>query len=273
MNMDLKQKTANFRALHEQEEVLFLPNCWDVISARTLSNCGFGAIATASASIAWSYGVGDGENLSREEMLSVISRICNSVDIPVSADIERGYGETPQDVAETVQGVITAGAVGFNIEDSGVPEGQRNIADMQRRISAARKICNKNGVDTYINARVDGYLLGNNGHKVFEDTILRGNAWLEAGADCVFVPGLNDIKIITALKKAIQGPVSVLVINEDTPTLNELKSAEICRISTGPRTLQFVTGALRQAMNDVQTSKKFGFMKGVPSFADIEKFS
>lgn len=271
--MKLKQKTAKFRAMHQQDEVLFLPNCWDAISARTLSSCGFKAIATASASIAWSYGVSDGENLSRQEMLSVITRICKSVEIPVSADIERGYGETPQDVAETVQGVISAGAVGFNIEDSTDDGGQRDICEMQRRISVARDVCVKNGVDTYINARADGYLLGNTGDEVFEDTIARGKAWLEAGADCVFVPGLSDVKIITALKSGIGGPVSVLVSDEHTPSLEMLKSSGICRISTGPRTLQFVAGSLKTAMVDVQTHQDFRFMKGVPSFADVEKFS
>ncbi len=271
--MNQTEKAVKFRALHSQDEVLLLPNCWDVVSARTLKSCGFSAIATASASIAWSYGVSDGEGLSRDETLRVVSRICNGVDMPVSADIERGFGEKPRDVAITVKGVIEAGAVGFNIEDSGVPQGQRDIEEMQSRIGAARDVCVKSGVDMYINARADGYLLGNKGQTVFEDTVARGKVWIAAGADCVFIPGLADVNIISDLKKAIAAPISVIVMDENTPTLNQLKMAGVCRVSMGPRTMQFVTGALKGAMESMQKDKDFRFMKGVPSFADVEKFS
>lgn len=271
--MDQKEKSTLFRALHEQDEVLLLPNCWDVVSGRTLKSCGFPAIATASASIAWSYGVGDGEKLSRDEMLAVISRICGGVDLPVSADIECGYGQTSDDVAETVSGVIKAGAVGFNIEDSLVGGVQRGLEDMQSRVRAARAVCDQSGINMYINARADGYLLGKKGQKVFEDTVARGNAWLKAGADCVFVPGVGDIEIIKDLARAISGPISVIVSDENTATLKELKSVDVCRISTGPRTLQFVTGALQSAMNDLRENGDFRFMKEALSFADIENFS
>ena len=271
--MDQKEKVELFRALHQQDEVFLLPNCWDVISARTLKSCGFPAIATASASIAWSYGVGDGEKLACDEMLAVIARICGGVDMPVSADIERGYGQTSDDVAQTVAGVIKAGAVGFNIEDSMADGGQRGIEDMQTRIRAARAVCDRSGIDMYINARADGYLLGKKGQEVFDETVVRGKAWLAAGADCVFVPGVGDINIIKNLANAIAGPISVIVIDENTATLKELTSASVCRISTGPRTLQFVTGTLQTAMKQLREDGDFAFMKKALSFADVQNFS
>ncbi len=266
-----QDKARVFRSLHHGDKLLVLPNCWDVISAKVLQHSGAPAIATASASISWARGVPDGEGLSLEQMLDTVSLICNSVDVPVSADMEKGFGETADEVGQSIAAVIESGAIGVNIEDSIAGGQQRSIADMQARLSAARQAGVKADIDIYINARADGYLLGLKGDEVFKDTITRGKAWLEAGADCVFVPGVADIDIISKLVTAIGGPVSVIVMDENTPSIAQLSTAGIARISTGPRPMQAVMGNLGDVMTSIADHGDFRFMKGVPGFADLQE--
>lgn len=270
--MSQQEKAKSFRAMHQTGQVLVLPNCWDAISARVMRHAGAKAIATASASISWARGVCDGEALTRDEMLDAVAVVCRSVDLPVSADMEKGYGDTPEAVGETIAGAIDAGAIGINIEDSLPAGGQRDIPEMQERIGAARKAGVDAGVDIYINARADGYLLGLKGDEAFEGTVERGRAWLAAGADCVFVPGVADVGILGKLVKAIGGPVSVIVMDEHTPGVAQLRAAGVTRISTGPRPMQFVAGTLHKAVESIYKEGDFRFMKGVPRYDDVEKF-
>ncbi len=269
--MQQQEKAELFRSLHRVGEILILPNCWDAISAKVLQNAGARAIATASASISWARGVPDGEGLTLDAMLDAVSLVCRSVDVPVSADMERGFGETPDDVSESIRAVMAVGAVGINIEDSIAGGKQREVADMQARISAARQAAGHSDINLYINARADGYLLGGRGDEVFRDTVQRGNAWLEAGADCVFVPGIADIDIIGQLTTAIKGPVSVIVMDEKTPSLSQLSNAGAVRVSTGPRPMQAVMGNLAEVMSSIHENGDFRFMQGVPGFADLQK--
>lgn len=268
--MSQQEKAISFRALHEGEKLLVLPNCWDAISAKVLQNAGAPAIATASASISWARGVSDGEGLALKEMIETVELVCKSVELPVSADMEKGFGDTAQDVGEAIALAIKAGAVGVNIEDSIAGGKQRPVADMQLRISAARRAGDLAKIDVYINARADGYLLGLKGNEVFDDTIARGNAWLKAGADCVFIPGIADIKIITDLVSGINGPVSMIVMDENTPSIAQLKQAGVARISTGPRTMQAVMGTLGDVMSSMERDGDFRFLSGAPGFADLQ---
>lgn len=269
--MNQQQKAELFRSLHNGDKLLVLPNCWDSISAKVLQGAGARAIATASASISWAQGVSDGEGLSLETMVGVVKLACDAVDIPVTADMERGFGETPDNVEKSIAAVIAVGAVGVNIEDNVVGGSQREIKDMQERISAARRAGDQAAVNIYINARADGYLLGLTGQSVFDDTVARGKAWLEAGADCVFVPGVADIEIIANLVTAIGGPVSVIVMDEKTPTLEQLSGAGVTRISTGPRPMQAVMGSLANAVLSINEHGDFRFMRGAPGFGDLQK--
>jgi len=268
--MQQQEKAKLFKSLHEGKQLLVLPNCWDGISAKVLQHAGAPAIATASASISWAHGVQDGEELSLAEMLDAVRLICSSVDVPVTADMEKGFGNTPDDVRQAIAGAIAAGAVGINIEDSIAEGKQRSIADMQARVAAARQAGDQAGVDIYINARADGYLLGLSGEEVFADTVKRGKAWLDAGADCVFVPGVADISVIGNLVEAIGGPVSVIVMDENTPSISALAAAGVTRISTGPRPMQAIVGRLQEMMASVSENGDFRFMKGVPSYGDIQ---
>jgi len=268
--MNQQEKATFFRSLHGADQLLVLPNCWDAISAKVLQGAGAGAIATASASISWARGVPDGEGLGLGAMIEAIGLVCNSVDVPVSADMEKGYGETPQNVGESISAVIAAGVVGVNIEDSIAGGKQREIGDMQARLAAARQAGGQAGVDIYINARADGYLLGLRGNEVFDDTVVRGKAWLEAGADCVFVPGVADIEIIEKLVAAIGGPVSVIVMDEKTPSVAQLLAAGVARISTGPRPMQAAMGSLINMVSSIEKNGDFGFMRGVPGAGDLQ---
>ncbi|MGH8826564.1 MAG: isocitrate lyase/PEP mutase family protein, partial [Jiangellaceae bacterium] len=149
-----------FRDLHAAEQPLILANAWDVGAARILEACGAPAVATTSAGVAWSLGVADGDHLGRDRALDVIARVVAAVDLPVSADIEAGYGADPSDVAETVAGVIAAGAVGVNIEDAHHfgPQPLRSTGEQAERIAAARQAAEAAAVPLFVNARIDTYL-------------------------------------------------------------------------------------------------------------------
>lgn len=267
--MQQHKKARAFKALHTSESAFMLPNCWDAASAKVLEGAGFDAIATASAAISWCHGVADGERLSREQMLGAVRLIAGCVSTPVSVDIEKGYGDTPAGVGETVTGVLDCGAVGINIEDSLADGTQRPVSDMQARIAAARDAALRAGIDLVINARVDAYLLGRSGDKVLDDTLVRGNAWLEAGADCVFVPGVDDEGLIRQLVASIEGPLNIIVLSAETPPFAELAALGVKRVSLGPRLMQVAMGALAQTAGDLRTSGEFGFLRDAPSFGEL----
>jgi len=267
--MNQIRKAQRFRDMHQGDGAFLLGNCWDAASAAMLVRAGFQALATASAAIAWSRGVADGENLSRDEMLSIVPYITRSVDLPVSVDIEKGYGDTPDDVGATVAAVIDAGGIGVNIEDSLPGGGQREVADMQSRLAAARQAATASGVPLVINARVDAYLLGGSGDSVLSDTIARGNAWIDAGADCVFVPGVVSESVIRPLAESIRGPVNVLVMGPDTPSPGALASWGVRRISLGPRLMQSTLGHLEHIARQAVAGGSFAWLADAPAAADI----
>src|SRR2546426_179188 len=152
-----REQAESFGRLHREPGILVLPNAWDVITARVIESAGFAAIATSSAGVAWALGYADGERISRGEMLAVVRRIASSVRVPVTADMEAGYGPTPEAVAETARGVIAAGAVGLNLED-GTNDGRLvDVALHQDRIRATREAGAAAGVHLVINARTDAF--------------------------------------------------------------------------------------------------------------------
>jgi 2-methylisocitrate lyase-like PEP mutase family enzyme len=199
-----------FRQLNQQGQFL-LANAWDIASARIFSKAGFPALGTTSGGIAYSQGFCDAELIGRDKMVAQIAAIAKSVDVPVNADIEAGYGAAPEAVAETIRQVIAAGVVGVNLEDNahGSADTVLFAVDAQcARIAAARQAADQAGLPLWINARTDTFLLG-----LGEDieariaiSIQRGNAYLAAGADMVFVPALADLAIIARYAhRAIHG--------------------------------------------------------------------
>src|SRR5256886_9221423 len=183
-----------FHALHRAGNPLILPNAWDVASARVVEHAGAAAIATTSAGVAWSLGAPDGDQLDREPALDLIARVVAAVGVPVTADIESGFGADPAGVTETIRGVVRAGAVGVNLEDadSAGPEPLRPVGAQCERIAAARAAANATGVRLYVNARTDTYLLGV-GHPAgrLAETLDRGAAYLAAGGEGIFGAVVN----------------------------------------------------------------------------------
>src|SRR6266853_5788974 len=189
------QQAELFRNKHRGPALLLLPNAWDAMSARVFVAAGFDAIATTSGGLAWSLGYADGEQAPWSEVVAATARIVRVAQVPVTADVEAGYGETPDAVMVSVAEIIQAGAVGVNLED-GTPRGAvpiRSVADAAERIRAAREAARAAAVPIVINARTDLYLR-NIGDEIsrFEETVERGKAFLAAGADCVYPIGLRD---------------------------------------------------------------------------------
>ncbi|MGH3761562.1 isocitrate lyase/PEP mutase family protein [Actinophytocola sp.] len=217
-----------FRALHTSE-VLVLPNAWDVASARIIEQAGARAVATTSAGVAWSLGTPDGDRLPRDRAVDLVARIASGAGVPVTADIESGFGATPDEVADTVRAVADAGAAGINIEDGAFP-GLRPVAEQVERIAAARR-----AAPLFVNARIDGYLFGvGDPDTRLADTVARAEAFVAAGADGVYVPGVVDPEIISMLVRRIPAPLNVLA-GPGAPSVADLAGLGVARVSAGSR--------------------------------------
>lgn len=199
----------SFLARHHAPPVLLLPNAWDALSARLFVAAGFDALATTSGGVAWALGYPDGEHAPWAEVVAATARIVRSAQVPVTADIEAGYGATPAEVAAHVAEIIRAGVVGINLED-GLHGPMRSSEDMAARLSAAREAARQEGVPIVLNARCDIFHLqhGEEGTRLAA-TVDRCKAYLAAGADCVYPFGLRDPATIAAFVEAVGGPVNI----------------------------------------------------------------
>jgi 2-methylisocitrate lyase-like PEP mutase family enzyme len=230
----VRDRARAFADSHRPGDPLLLPNAWDVASAVTVVRAGASAVATTSAGVAWSLGVPDGADLGAERLAAVIARIVAAVPVPVSADIEGGYGVAPAAVAATVTAVVRAGAVGINIEDSPGHGGEPLLppAEHAARLAAARAAAEALGVPLWINARTDTYLRGTGTPaERLAETRRRAEAYAAAGANSLFVPGLIDLAGIAEL---VRGPLPVAVmVWAGAPKVAELAGAGAARISLG----------------------------------------
>jgi 2-methylisocitrate lyase-like PEP mutase family enzyme len=244
--MTPSQKAERFLALHHGPAPLVLPNAWDAASARVLEDLGFPAIATTSAGVAFSLGHPDGQRISRDEMLAAVSRIVAAVRVPVSADIEAGYGETPEALADTIRAVLAAGAIGVNLEDA-----MADIRLQEERIQAAREAARAAGIPLVLNARTDVYLRPGGDEKArFDDAVQRLNAYLLAGADCAYPIGARGAPLISALVGAIQGPVNILA-GPGAPSIGELQSLGVARVSFGSGLARAAMGLTRRIAREL----------------------
>lgn len=241
-----------FASLHKQGAPLLLANAWDVASAVAIASAGAKAIATTSAGVAWSLGFPDGADLGAGHASAVIERITEAVSVPVSADIEAGYGESPEDVAATVAAVVSAGAVGVNLEDRRDGSSLFEPVEQAERLAAARAAAG--GVPIWINARTDVFLSGaystvSAGVAVALDRAVK---YAEAGADSLFVPGLVDLAAIAELAA---GPLPIAVmVWPGAPAVAELAAAGAVRISLGSAIAQAAYGlAARSAAELFET--------------------
>jgi 2-methylisocitrate lyase-like PEP mutase family enzyme len=267
-------KAEQLRKLHSGPKMLVLPNAWDVASARIVEELGFPAIATTSAGIAATLGYPDGQKISRDEMLGVVARIAKVVHLPVTADVEAGYGVTVEDMTHTVKAVVAAGAVGINLEDvtSSDESSQVDLALQLEKIRAIRKATESLGVPLVLNARTDIYLIPI-GPPVsrFDRTVERLRAYREAGADCLFAPGLRDAETIAKLVRALNGPLNIL-ITTGTPTLRELEKMGVARASAGSGVMRATLGLTRRIAKEMMEAGTYtAMLDGAVPFAEMSE--
>jgi 2-methylisocitrate lyase-like PEP mutase family enzyme len=259
-------KASALLALHAGPGFV-LPNAWDPGSARVLEQLGFPAVATTSAGIAWSLGVPDGGDLDRDTMLEQVARIVAAVDVPVTADLEAGYGETPDEVGRTVALAAQLGAVGANIEDA-VAGGLFGVDDAVARLEAARAAAPRG---TFVlNARTDTYFVGTD-DDVFAETVERAARYLAAGADCIFVPGVAEADTIRRLAAAIPGPLNVVAGLANLIDVPTLYSLGVRRVSLGGSLARAALGTLERAGRELLETGTLGFLDGAAAYAELQR--
>jgi 2-methylisocitrate lyase-like PEP mutase family enzyme len=261
------------RALHRTPPIFVLPNAWDAASARLFVAEGFPAIATTSAGVAASLGYPDGGAVPAREMFEAVARIVKSVNVPVTADIEHAYAAAPDAVADNVLRVIASGAVGINLEDYVSGAADLEPLGLQvDKIKAIVKAANKAGVRLVINARTDGFLRGlgpEDGRLGI--AIERGKAFLAAGADCVFVPGVRDRETIRAVVSAIGGPVNILAV-AGTPSIAELEALGVARVSVGSGPMRATLALVRDIARELKSQGTYAaFTAKAMPFDDVNE--
>jgi 2-methylisocitrate lyase-like PEP mutase family enzyme len=270
-NMDeQKVKAERFRGMHRGGRILLLPNAWDVASARVFEEAGFSAIASTSAGIAFTLGYPDGQRISRQEMLAVVRRIAAAVKVPVTADVEAGYGDRPEDAAQTARAVAEAGAVGMNLEDA-TGDPRRPLLDLTLQVERVKAVREAMREAVVLNARTDVYLLGLETPETRYDAALRRLAeYRDAGADCVFVPGLRDVETIGRLVKDLRCPVNILV-GPGSPAAPELEKLGVARATVGSGAMRATLGLVRRIAEELKNAGSYKAMEGAISYNDLNQ--
>ena len=246
-------KAEVFRALHDRKRVLVLPNAWDVPSARVFEDEEFPAIATSSAGMLVSLGYPDGEDIPNTEFVSAVKRIAKVLSVPLSVDVVGGFGDTPEGVAKMVRAVISAGAVGINIED--FVHSTKKLLPLEKqeaRLRALFRLQKSMGIRFVVNARTDAlrYAPGDDDARL-EEAIRRAAAFRDLGAVCVYPMGLTDASSISRFVRALDFPTNVMV-REGLPPVTELKRLGVARVSFGPSASYAAMGLLRRASKEIR---------------------
>ena len=259
--MTLAEKAERLRALHRGPPVLVLPNAWDVASARifaSIASCR--ALATTSAGIAAALGYPDGERIPREEMIAVAGRIARAVEVPVSADLEAGYG----DPGGTAEAAIEAGLAGMNLEDAAGDAGEH-----VERIREVRATGERRGLPFVINARIDLYIEAAGApEERFPGTVERARRYVEAGADCIFVPAVEDAETIGRLAAAIDAPLNVLA-GPSTPPVAQLERLGVARVTVGSGAMRATLPLVRRIGEELLEAGTFGFTGAGLPFGEL----
>ncbi|MDA4119801.1 MAG: isocitrate lyase/phosphoenolpyruvate mutase family protein, partial [Thaumarchaeota archaeon] len=265
------EKAERFRGLHDRKKVLILPNAWDVPSARVFEDVGFPAVATSSAGMMVSLGYPDGEEIPIEEFVSAVRRIARVLSVPLTVDIVGGFGQGPEDVAKTVKSVVDAGAVGINIED--FVHSTKALLPVEKQVERLRAVVRLQksiGVHFVINARTDAFRFGpgDEGAKL-DEAILRGIAYKDVGADCVYPMGLTDATSISKFVKAVDFPMNVMV-RKGLPSVSELGRLGVARVSFGPSASYAAMGLLKRASEEVLTKGTYAtLIDGAITFDEL----
>lgn len=271
-----KQKADDLLALHHGRTILVLPNAWDVVSSKIFELEGFNAIGTTSAGISATLGYADGQQMSLAENMEVVGRIVKSTPLPVSADIEAGYTKSVEGVVRAAKAVLEVGAVGLNLEDAtGITDSPLfDIVLQKEKIQAIRQMSDRDGIHLVINARTDVYLVDGNASDNLRQAIERGNAYKEAGADCIFVPDVGglDKEAITTLVQEIAAPINI-VAGATIPPVAELQEIGVSRVSVGPRPMRAVLSLLREIAKELRTAGTYTLMSRTSiSYSEVNQW-
>lgn len=267
-----RERADRFRVLHRREKLLVLPNAWDVPSARIFEEAGFPAVATSSATLAASVGYTDGEKIPKDELFSIVRKIAGALAVPLSVDIEGGYGRTIPALKDTIRRLVDAGAVGLNIEDTVRSEGRelRSVKDQTARLRAIREVSDAAGVPVVINARTDAYLVSPGEESArLEAAIRRGNLFGEAGADCLYPMGVGSPDAIRTYVASVNLPINVMV-RKGLPPIRELERLGVRRLSLGPTSMYAALGALRKVATELLESGTYeSLLSGPITYDDV----
>ncbi len=262
------EKGSTFRALHQRESAFIIPNPWDVGTTRLLARLGFEALATTSAGYAFSIGQRD-NTVGRDKMMAHVRDIVAATDLPVSADLENGFGDDPETVAETIRLAAAAGLVGGSIEDS-TTRRDDPIYELERaveRIRAAADVARALPFSFTLTARAENYLFG---RRDLNDTIKRLQAYQQAGADVLYAPGLASKEDIAAVVSSLDRPVNVLMgLAGVSLSLAELSEIGVKRVSVGSVLSRVALGAFLRAAQEMRDHGTFTFGEEAVSFRDI----
>lgn len=267
-----QERAARFRTLHE--DFLTMPNVWDAGSAHLIAQAGAAAIATSSGAQSWAQGTPDGRSLTLAEVLVNLERIVSVVDVPVSADIENAYAHDAAGVGETVGEILAAGVVGVNIEDSGAADSTLYSAPAQAsRIAAAREASTVHGIDMFINARTDVFLLAVGDEDTrLDEVIARARAYREAGADGLFVPGLLDPDALGTLARETGLKLNAMWL-PGAPAPHVLKAAGVARYTAGTAIAQVAYTRARDAARAFLDGTDAAMTDSIDYFAFNAEFS
>jgi 2-methylisocitrate lyase-like PEP mutase family enzyme len=267
----MSDKALAFRRLHERRGCFVIPNPWDAGTARILAGLGFEALATTSGGLAYSLGRRDTQGLvTRQEALRHAATIVEATPLPVSADLENGFGGDPQAVADTIRGAAEAGLVGGSIEDATTrpDDPVYPLARAAERVAAAAEAARSLPFPFTLTARAENYLYG---RRDLADTIARLRAFEAAGADVLYAPGLREIDEIREVCAALSKPVNVLAM-PGGPTLEQLAAAGVRRVSVGSTFARAALGAFLRAATEVRERGTFTFLDEVASSRDLDGY-
>lgn len=260
--MDTKtqqQHAETFHGLHRKGDPLVLFNAWDVATAKAIAKTS-PAVATSSWAVASSLGYADGENAPFGMVTGLVSRMTASVSVPVSIDLEAGYGDTPDAAAKSAAEIVKAGAIGINIED-GLSGGKRQLVNPEQhgtKIKAVRDTAQKLGIHLFINARTDPFLLKfGSPDQCLNEATKRAKVYADAGADGIFVPGLTDLALIEQFVQRTPLPVNIMVM-QGVPKIPDLARVGVRRVSLGPWPMMAAMRVIEQAAAAVAASKRYG---------------
>jgi 2-methylisocitrate lyase-like PEP mutase family enzyme len=268
------QQATRLLELHHAATPVILINAWDAASAAMIAHCGLPAVASSSAALANAMGFPDGQHIPWPQMLDAVKRIVQAVNVPVTADIESGFAANPQELEATITQIIGVGAVGVNLEDAQPGQDARGplfpLAEQIERIKATRRAADAQKIQLVINARIDAYWqVGISPEEALRNTLERGKAYMAAGADCIFVPGLRNPGHIQQVVEHWHAPVNILA-GPDVPSIPALTKLGVKRVSYGSGPHRAAMGLLRRMATEASSSGTYtALTEGAVPYAEI----